>query len=172
MQNYNTKSSENESCFHIPQLQCSLYFSMSDQHFWPYSFTHSAVNREQKWCFSIKQISLLHPLIPSWEKPTKAHFLQWQWTRVRAMGYQIKDKCVIISTLTCMHSRAILLKKELTNPLLQFIRKVHLSSVNEGKLLLKLQLFRRLYGRNSILRLSPAVGAPKDHQKVMKGSLG
>lgn len=86
------------------------------------------------------------------------------------MGCQIEDKCVIISTLTCMHSRAVLLEKELMNPLLQTIRKVHLSSVNKGKLPLKLQLFRWLYRTNSILRLSPAAGVPKDHQNVMKGS--
>lgn len=86
------------------------------------------------------------------------------------MGYQIKDKCVTISTLTCIHSRAVLLKKELMNPLLQIIRKVHLSSVNKGKLPLKSQLFRWLYRRNFILRLSPAAGAPKDHQNVLKGS--
>lgn len=69
-----------------------------------------------------------------------------------------------------MHSRSVLLKKELMNPLLLIIRKVHLSSVNKGKLPLKLQLFRWLYKRNSILRLSPAAGIPKDHQNVMKGS--
>lgn len=86
------------------------------------------------------------------------------------MGNQIKDKCVIISTLTCMHSRAVLLEKELMIPLLQTIRKVHLSSVNKGKLPLKLQLFRWLYRTNSILRLSPAAGVPKEHQNIMKGS--
>lgn len=104
---------------------CSFYFSTIDQYFWLYSSTYSAVNREQKWYFFTKQISLLHPLILSWEKPTKSTLLQWQWTCVRTMGYQIKDKCVITSTLTYMHSRAVLLKKELMNPLLQIIRKVH-----------------------------------------------
>lgn len=84
---------------------------------------------------------------------------------VRAMGYQIKDKCVIISTLTCTHSRAVLLKKKLTNPLLQIIRRVHLSSVNKGKLPLKLQLSRWLYRRNSILGLSPAAGVPRPPER-------
>lgn len=79
---------------------------------------------------------------------------------------------VKISTVTCIHSRAILLKKELMNPLLQNIRQNHLNSVNKGKLPQKLQLIRCLCRRNSFPRLSAAISASKDnHQKVVKGSL-
>lgn len=65
-----------------------------------------------------------------------------------------------------MHSRAILLQKELMNPLLQIIRKVHLSSVNEGKLPPKLQLFRWLYRRNSILRYHQQLVLQKTTRKL------
>lgn len=69
-----------------------------------------------------------------------------------------------------MHSRAILLQKELMNPLLQIIRKVHLSSVNE--IATKIATVQMVVQEKFHPQVAPAVSAPKDHQKVMKGSLG
>lgn len=153
MRNYNPKSSQRESCFHIPQLhlQSSGPFTEWGIFLALFFYIFSYWQRTEIMFLYLRNFTSASPH-PFLRKANKSTFLQWQWTHVRAIGYQIKGKSVIISVMPCIYSRAILLKKKLMNPLLHNIRQKLLSGVNKGKLPWKLQAIRHSCKRNSFPR--------------------